>query len=257
MNNIISEHRSFIVEVCIDSLASALAAEQGGASRLELCSALSEGGLTPSSGMISITRDLLSIAINVMIRPRTGDFVYSPSEFEIMLHDIEVAKQLSADGIVAGILLPDGTVDVIRTTALVKAAFPLPVTFHRAFDLASDPYRALEDIIECGCKRLLTSGQRPSAAEGCNIIAELVKKAGDRIIIMPGSGVNEKNAASILSATGAHEIHFSGRKQLSAKPNAENLTKESTGSHRLYQADASIIKQVVEIVNSVQIRKII
>ncbi|HEX7411014.1 MAG TPA: copper homeostasis protein CutC [Bacteroidales bacterium] len=246
----IQPHR-VLVEVCVDTLASALAAEQGGASRVELCSALSEGGLTPSSGTIRIARILLSISINVMIRPRTGNFLYSEAEFDVMLQDIEVARQNRADGIVGGILLPDGTVDVLRTKEFVKAANPLPVTFHRAFDVATDPYKSLEDIIECGCVRILTSGQKATAPEGSKLIAELVKQAGTRIIIMPGSGINEKNAASLLSATGAHEIHLSGRKPLPFGQRDGKPAEESTGFNTLYQTDAAIIRQVVHSVNSV------
>jgi copper homeostasis protein len=239
-----------LVEICVDTLASAYAAELGGASRIELCSALSEGGLTPSAGTIKTAVKLLSIAIHVMIRPRAGDFIYSAPEFDSMLHDIETAKQNGAEGIVTGILLPDGSVDIHRTKKLIAAAQPLPVTFHRAFDLTSDPYKSLEDIIECGCARILTSGQQATAHEGSCLIAELVKRAGKRIIIMPGSGINEKNITSLLFATGVCEVHLSGRRKITTANTINNPAGNAEGLQMHYQADVTLIHKVVEIAKS-------
>ncbi|MBR5567473.1 MAG: copper homeostasis protein CutC [Bacteroidales bacterium] len=198
-------------EICANSVASCIAAQEGGANRVELCAGIPEGGTTPSYGMIRNARKSISIALNVIIRPRGGDFLYSESEIEEMLYDIKVAKELGADGLVFGCLLPDGTVDKANMARLMEAAGDTPVTFHRAFDHSSDPMQALEDIIELGCARILTSGCRPTALEGAELLAKLVEKAGDRIIIMPGCGVKESNIAEIARLSGAREFHFSAR----------------------------------------------
>lgn len=198
-----------LLEVCIDSVESALAAQAGGADRVELCSALFEGGLTPSAGLLEIVRDRVKIDVAAMIRPRGGDFCYSAEEFAVMECDVVMAKELGANVIVLGLLNPDGTVDAERTARLMELARPLPVTFHRAFDMARDPFEALETIFDLGAERLLTSGQEKSAVEGMDLIAELVQKAGDRIIVMPGGGVTERNLQKILRVTRAREIHGS------------------------------------------------
>ena len=198
-------------EICANSVASCIAAQKGGANRVELCAGIPEGGTTPSYGMIRNARKSISIALNVIIRPRGGDFLYSESEIEEMLYDIKVAKELGADGLVFGCLLPDGTVDKANMARLMEAAGDTPVTFHRAFDHSSDPMQALEDIIELGCARILTSGCRPTALEGAELLAKMVEKADDRIIIMPGCGVKESNIAEIARLSGAREFHFSAR----------------------------------------------
>jgi copper homeostasis protein len=195
-----------VIEVCVDSVESAIAAQQGGADRVELCDNLLEGGTTPSAGAIGVARQHLSIGLQVIIRPRGGDFCYSDIEFEIMRRDIALAKQLGADGVVIGILRPDGEVDTERTRALVELARPLSVTFHRAFDMARDPYQALEDLVALGVDRVLTSGQEPSVVEGLDLIADLVRAARDRIIIMPGGGA-ERNVGKIVAQSGVREIH--------------------------------------------------
>ena len=198
-----------VFEICLDSVESCIRAQEGGADRVELCSALMEGGLTPSHGMIAGARKALAYAqLFVIIRPRGGDFCYSDCEFQIMEQDVATAKELGADGAVFGILRPDGSVDVERTSQLVNLARPMQVTFHRAFDMARDPFEALEDIISMGIERILTSGQEASCLEGADLLAELVKRAGDRIIIMPGGGVRERNIKKIRSLTGAKEYHF-------------------------------------------------
>jgi copper homeostasis protein len=180
-----------LIEVCVDSVASAVAAERGGAKRIELCGDLIEGGITPSAGMIELVRARVSIALQVMIRPRGGDFYYTDDEFEIMQRDIENARKLGADGVVFGILNADGTVDTQRCQRLVALAQPLNVTFHRAFDMTADLFRALEDVFDTGANRILTSGGQPTALEGLPPIAGLVKAAKGRIAIMPGGGVGD------------------------------------------------------------------
>ncbi|PJF40216.1 MAG: copper homeostasis protein CutC [Phototrophicales bacterium] len=196
-----------IFEVCVDSVESAIAAQAGGAHRVELCDNLVEGGTTPSAGTIAMARKHLDIGIQVIIRPRGGDFCYSDVEFEIMKYDIERAKQLGADGVVIGLLNPDGTIDVERTRELVDLARPMSVTFHRAFDMTRDPHQALEDLISLGIDRVLTSGQEISVLEGLDLIIELVKQADGRIIIMPGGGITERNVNKIVQASGVTEFH--------------------------------------------------
>ena len=198
-------------EICANSVASCIAAQDGGADRVELCAGIPEGGTTPSVGLIRCARESIIIGQNVIIRPRGGDFLYSESEIREMVYDIKAAKGLGVDGLVFGCLCPDGSVDMENMRLLMEAAGDTPVTFHRAFDHTSDPLKALEDIIELGCARILTSGCRPTAAEGAPLLAQLVEKAGDRIIIMPGCGVNEGNIAETARLSGAREFHFSAR----------------------------------------------
>jgi copper homeostasis protein len=201
-------------EVCANSVASCIAAQQGGATRVELCAGIPEGGTTPSYGMIKNARKSINIGLNVIIRPRGGDFLYSLSELEEMLEDIRIAKELGADGLVFGCLRPDGSVDMEAMNTLMEAAGDTPVTFHRAFDHTSDPMQALEDIIKLGCARILTSGCMPTALEGAPLLARLVEKADERIIIMPGCGVKESNIAEIARLSGAREFHFSARESV-------------------------------------------
>ncbi|GIV79153.1 copper homeostasis protein CutC [Litorilinea aerophila] len=210
------------VEVCVESVESALAAQAGGAHRVELCANLFEGGTTPSAGMIRLTRAQIQIGLFVMIRPRGGDFCYTPLEFEVMRQDIALAKELGADGIVLGILHPDGTIDEDRTAALMEEAAPLPVTFHRAFDLTPDASAALETLIRLGVPRVLTSGQESSALEGSELLAQLVQQAAGRIGIMAGGGITERNVRRIVSLTGVQEIHLSGRSAVAAPVQVTN-----------------------------------
>lgn len=196
-----------LLEMCVDSVEAALAAQQGGAGRVELCADLLEGGITPSIGTISLACERLAIPVNVIIRPRGGDFVYSEAEFDAMRRDVAAAKDAGASGVVIGLLTPEGDVDLPRTRALIEAARPLTVTFHRAFDMARDPYAALEALLALGVDRLLTSGQEESALAGMDLIAELVRRAAGRLIVMPGGGVTPRNVGRILSATGAREVH--------------------------------------------------
>ncbi len=201
--------RKLVIEACVDSVESALAAERGGADRVELCDNLLEGGTTPSAGAIETARRLLRITLQVIIRPRGGDFCYSDVEFEVMKRDIGVAKALGADGVVIGILTPDGEVDVERTRQLIVLARPLSVTFHRAFDMTRDPYRALEDLVALGVDRILTSGQESSVIEGLDTIAEIARRAAGRVIVMPGGGT-ERNLPKVLAVAGVDEVHVAG-----------------------------------------------
>jgi len=201
-----TDHR-VLVEVCVDSVASAIAAQRGGASRIELCSSLNDGGVTPSTGLIETTRASVSIPIHVMIRPRAADFCYDEHEFAGMQRDIVKAKKLGADGIVFGILSAEGNVDAERTKQLTDLARPLPVTFHRAFDMTSDLFHALEDLCSIGMDRVLTSGGEKTSLLGRERIAQLVQKAQGRIGIMPGSGIKPENARQLVADTGVGEIH--------------------------------------------------
>ncbi len=204
---------SLVVEICADSVGSAIVAEASGAGRIELCSALSEGGVTPSAGLIEAVRSNTGIKVNVLIRPRSGDFLYSDSEFSVMRRDIEIAGESGADGIVTGILNRDGTIDIERTALLAEYASPMSLTFHRAFDLCRDARKGLEDVIATGAERILTSGQAKSAIEGAPLIRSMIGWAAGRIIIMPGGGIDEYNIGLLATGTGAMEYHLSGRRQ--------------------------------------------
>ncbi len=204
--------RLMVLEICVDSVDSAVSASNGGADRLELCSDLLEGGITPSAGLIRAVRDRVAIEMYVMIRPRGGDFVYSDCELDVMAADILEAKQLGVDGVVLGLLTSDGSVDMANTARLVELAAPLPVTFHRAIDMSRNIEAACEDIISCGAHRILTSGGRQTAQQGAATIAELVKMGASRVRIMAGSGIRPGNVAELAKATGAQEFHASLRK---------------------------------------------
>lgn len=196
-----------LLEICLESFEDCLAAQQGGAQRVELCTNLLEGGTTPSAGMIRAVCDRLEIDVMVMIRPRGGDFLYTGAEFDMMRRDIEIAKESGADGIVLGLLKDDGTVDVARTRELVELAAPLPVTFHRAIDVSKNLLESLEAVIEAGCARVLTSGGKPDVADATDVVAKMVEQAGNRIVIMPGCGIDKDNMLDVASKTGASEFH--------------------------------------------------
>ena len=201
-----------IIEICANSAQSCKEAEDGGAKRVELCAGIPEGGTTPSYGEIRMAQKMTSkIDINVIIRPRGGDFLYTQAEIEAMLLDIEMCKQLHVHGVVFGCLTKEGDIDIPLMKKLIEAAKPLSVTCHRAFDVCRDPFMALEQLIELGCDRILTSGQQPDAVKGISLLAELVKRAAGRIIIMPGCGVRENNIEQIEAETGATEFHTSAR----------------------------------------------
>ncbi len=200
-----------MLEICIDGVASALAAAKGGADRVELCANLPEGGTTPSAGMIRAVRRAFSGVLMVIIRPRGYDFLYSEEEMEAMLEDVRIARDLGADGVVIGCLKADGTVDEDRCARLIEAAGPLDLTFHRAFDMTRDLGKALETIHALGVKRILTSGGKADVPAGAAVIADLVKQSAGRVSLMPGGGVTPENLAQIVRATGVREIHLSAR----------------------------------------------
>lgn len=196
------------IEICVDSVAGVRAARDAGAERVELCAALFEGGITPSHGSIVQARRVGGIVLNVMIRPRGGDFYIDDDEFAVMLADIAVAKAEGADGVVIGILTSDGRVDAQRSRILIEAASPLPVTFHRAFDMTADPFEALETLIAIGAARVLTSGQEATVLEGLPLIAALMQQAAGRITVMPGGGITSRNVGRIVSELAPEDIHF-------------------------------------------------
>lgn len=199
---------SITVEICVDSVESAVAAQAGGADRVELCDNLMEGGTTPSAGAIEVSRKLLNIKLHVIIRPRGGDFLYSDTEFEIMKRDIAAAKTLGVDGIVIGILDANGDIDTKRIAELTNLAKPMLVTFHRAFDVCRDPFKAIDELAAIGVDRILTSGQEATAVEGIDTLAGLVKHAGERITIMACGNLNERNISKVVTTTGVREVHF-------------------------------------------------
>lgn len=200
---------SFVLEICVESVNRAVAAERGGADRIELCRDLFSGGVTPSTAAMQKARLRVRIPIHALIRPRSGDFFYSDRELESMKHDIRMAQKLGMDGIVLGLLDKKGLVDRVRTSLLVKLAHPLPVTFHRAFDLCHDLTTSLHAVIETGATRLLTAGGKTGVTNGLPTLAGLVSAAEDRIVIMPGGGIRTSNVQRILRQTGAREIHTS------------------------------------------------
>jgi copper homeostasis protein len=199
---------SLIFEVCVESAEAGMAAQEGGADRIELCSDLLEGGLTPSHGTLAVARQRLRIGIMAMVRPRGGDFCYTDTEFAVMREDLLAAKRLGANGVVFGLLNPDGTIDRERTAELIALAPPLSVTFHRAFDVSRDPFESLDTLIGLGVDRVLTSGQEPTVLEGLDLIVALVKRAAGRIIVMPGGGITERTVGRIAPVCGANEFHF-------------------------------------------------
>jgi copper homeostasis protein len=218
-----------LLEVCVTSVESAVAAERGGAARVELASDLLEGGVTPSAGLITRARARVGIGLHVLIRPRGGDFCYGADDYAVMVEDVRTARRLGADGVVLGLLHPDGRVDFERTRSLVELARPLPVTFHRAFDLAADLPRALEEVIATGAARLLTSGGEPSALAGAGKLAELVRAAGDRLVVMAGGGIRAGSARAVVEQTGVREVH-AGLEEAADGPMAHRPTRLALGA---------------------------
>jgi len=240
------------LEIVVYNIESALKAQEGRADRIELCDNPGEGGTTPSYGTIENVRQNVNLDVFVMIRPRGGDFHYSNYEFHSMKRDIDQCQKLSVDGVVFGILNEDGTIDKKRCTELIKRARPLKVTCHRAFDMTRDPFEALEDCIEVGFNRILTSGQQPQAVKGVDMIAELIKKANGRIAIMPGSGVNESTVEEIVSKTKATEIHFSATAFRDSamtykNPNIAGMGDEEGSEFKLRSVDPTRIKKMREL----------
>jgi copper homeostasis protein len=232
-----------IFEVCVDSVEGARAAQAAGAQRVELCANLVEGGTTPSLGMIQLTRRTVEIGVNVIIRPRGGDFDPSALEFEVMRQDILAAKQAGANGVVIGLLQPDGSIDVERTRALVELARPLSVTFHRAFDLCRDADEALEALCALGVDRILTSGQKNHALEGADCIARLVQRAGQRTIILAGGGIHADNVSTLIEKTGVKEIHFAAQRVVKS---AMLFRNPNCFMGKAYQPDEYVRKETDE-----------
>ncbi|MHA4807603.1 copper homeostasis protein CutC [Flavitalea flava] len=235
---------NYKLEICCFNLSSAIVAQQTGAHRVELCASPEEGGTTPAAGVITIAREKLDIQLYPIIRPRGGDFLYTKEEFEVMLKEVAFCKQTGCDGIVIGILNTDGTIDRERCSRLVESAYPLGVTFHRAFDWAVNPFEAMEDIISIGCERILTSGQRPTAIEGAAMINELVRQADERIQIMPGSGVRSANIDELVKKTDAGEFHTSARIRKASAMEFKNVSMKEEQS--VVMADQKEIELILE-----------
>lgn len=236
-------------EICANSVESCLAAQIGGANRVELCAGIPEGGTTPSYGDIIVAREVLRKAkLHVIIRPRGGDFLYTPLEQRIMLKDIDNARQLEADGVVFGCLTAEGDVDIPLMKQLMEVAQGMSVTFHRAFDVCRNPQKALEDIIDLGCDRILTSGQMPTADEGIPLLKELQQQAAGRIILLAGCGVNENNITRIALETGIHEFHFSARENIKSGMTYHNKAVSMGGTIHIdeYTRSVTTAKRVKE-----------
>lgn len=242
-----------ILEICAGSYASAVAARDGGAQRIELCCALGEGGLTPSAGQLEATSRLAGIKKHVLIRPRGGDFLYSEEEKHIMLEDIAYIAKLNFDGIVTGALTADGHIDKRFIRKCVEKADGMSVTFHRAFDLCANPKESLKDIAECGCNRLLSSGQAATAEKGIPLLRELVKIGEGHIVVMPGCGVTAENAAHILNETGAKEIHASARctikSKMSFRMQGVAMGQAGTDEYSIKETSAQLVKKILESIN--------
>jgi copper homeostasis protein len=237
--------QNIILEVCAFNIQSCIIAEKAGAYRAELCDNPLEGGTTPSYGTIKQTRDNISIQLYPIIRPRAGNYFYDDDEFAIMRKDIEMCKQSGCDGISVGIQKQDGEIDTERLQRIVEWAYPMGVTCNRVFDAAPDPFKALEDIIRCGCERVLTSGQKPGAPDGIEVLAKLVKQADERIVIMPGAGVRSSNIETLIRETGAVEFHTSARKIVENNVLHQNPDVLDTG--HLYIADENELRKILSI----------
>jgi copper homeostasis protein len=231
-NSSVKESRGFTLEIAVFNIQSAIMAANSGADRIELCENATDGGTTASYGTLKTVREKINIPVFPIVRPRGGDFLYSDEEFKVIKKDVLLIRELGFEGVVIGFLKKDGSIDIKRTTKLVEFAYPMEVTFHRAFDRTAEPLQALEDIILCGCQRILTSGQVPDAFDGKELIKQLIQQAGERIIIIPGGGVRSRNIVGLAAYTYAKEFHSSARKiipsqmefiQKSMHENVENI----------------------------------
>lgn len=238
------------MEICIDSLESARNAVEGGASRLEVCSALSEGGLTPSPGLIQQIRNFTMIPLYAMIRIRCGDFVYSPEEIDAMLHDLKILKDHRVNGFVFGALTPDCEIDTVSCEKIVSVACPLPVTFSRAFDLTTDPVKSMVLLSDLGFERILTSGQRNTALEGLELIKTLVQKAR-KIVIMPGAGITKDNLRKIM-VSGAKEFHASAKKKKMVVYGANRVRMDINEDDFINVTDKELVKELIEIIKTAE-----
>lgn len=241
------------MEVCANSLRSALAAQEGGAIRVELCDNLAEGGTTPSYAQIALAKKMVNIQVYPIIRPRGGDFLYSDLEFELMKEDIRVCRELKCDGVVMGILKADGSVDKERCSELIALAGDMHVTFHRAFDMSNDLFKALEDVVELGCVRILSSGGESSALKGAEVLQKLIAQANNRISIMPGAGINVHNIAEVIRLTGAKEFHASAKDSVASEMQFRNPTLNMGREADEFSYDltsSARVQQLIELANS-------
>lgn len=236
------------MEICIDSLESARNAVEGGASRLEICSALSEGGLTPSPGLIQQIRSFTLIPLYAMIRIRCGDFVYSPEEINAMLHDLKILKEHQVNGFVFGALTSHCEIDIVACKKIISAAHPLPVTFSRAFDLTTDPIKSMELLADLGFQRILTSGQKNTALEGLDLIKTLLLKA-QKIVIMPGAGITKDNIREIMKS-GAKEFHASAKRRKMIIYNVNRVKMGTNEDDFVNVTDKDLVKELVEIIKN-------
>lgn len=248
-----------ILEICAYNIESALIAAEAGADRIELCDNINEGGTTPGPGTIISARKHLKNQLFIMIRPRGGDFYYTDTEFECMKEDVLYSKNAGADGVVFGILTREGKVDTERCKILTELAYPLKVTFHRAFDMTRDPFEAVDDIAGTGIERILTSGCRNKAEEGLELISRLVNFAAGKISIMAGSGINLQSVEKIISRTKVKEIHLSAKKYFSSEMsyinNKISMGNKDSDEYRILKTDYDLIKQIKELMNK-QIKSI-
>ena len=244
---------TYVLEMATSDFETTRSAVEGGADRIELCANLSEGGTTPSYGTIYQCRESFDVLLYPIIRPRGGDFLYTDDEYEIMLHDVKLCKQLGCDGIVIGLLNTEGTIDIKRTSALIDIAYPLGVTFHRAFDRCRDPFEALDRLVQMGCERILTSGQQPTVNEGIDLITELSKTADHRISIMPGSGVRKENIKMLAEKTKCTEFHSSLRsKAKSTMKFIHPAFENSAESYMNNSIDAFEVTALKKILNEIE-----
>lgn len=245
---------SFIIEIATSDFETTNSAVRGGADRIELCANLTEGGTTPSYGTIVQCREAFDILLYPIVRPRGGDFLYTEAEFEIMLLEVKLCKQTGCDGIVIGVLNANGTIDIKRTAALIEIAYPMGVTFHRAFDRCLDPFEAMEQLIKIGCERILTSGQQPTVNDGLELITELNEQAAGRIIIMPGSGVRKDNIVALAEKTGCTEFHSSLRSKTKSKMDFIHPSfKDSGESYFNNSIDSSEVGELKKILQAAQL----
>jgi copper homeostasis protein len=236
-----------ILEICAYNIQSALIAEKAGAARVELCASAPEGGITPSPGSLKLTREKLSIELYPIIRPRGGDFLYDEEEWAIMRQDILICRSIGCEGISTGVQLPDGHIDTERMKRIIEWAYPMQVTCHRVFDSTPDAFRSLEELISCGCERILTSGHAPSAPEGTALLAKLVEQAAGRIIIMPGAGVRAGNIKALCDATKATEFHTSAKKTMPSSVTYQNPSVRDNGD--VFVADEAEIRNILNALN--------
>jgi copper homeostasis protein len=242
---------NYIIEIATTDFTTTQSAVEGGADRIELCAALTDGGTTASYGTIKKCREAFGVQLFPIIRTRGGDFLYTDDEFEIMKNDVKLCKDLGCDGVVIGMLNKHGEPDIKKISKLIELAYPLEVTFHRAFDRCKDPFEALEQLIETGCQRILTSGQQPAAPQGIDLIARLIKLANERMIIMPGSGIRKENIKEIAQRTGATEFHSSLRGKQKTK--MEFIHPSFTGAADSYTNPAIDPEEVKALRNALYI----